>query len=83
MFFTAIGGIERTRTGVPLGQLMRNWSSRAFSISGSAGTGEAYTGRDVRVMLGQGAHAAKDFDFTYEPRLDTGGTSWCAHDSGW
>lgn len=75
-FFTAIGGIERTRTGVPLGQLMPELVEQGFValLDRVYRTGEAYTGRDVRVMLGEGADAREGFfDFTYEPRLDTGG----------
>lgn len=38
-------------------------------------TGEAYTGRDVRVVLGDGPPAREAFfDFTYEPRRDGAGT---------
>ncbi|WP_420031426.1 hypothetical protein ACN2WE_00475 [Streptomyces sp. cg28] len=36
-------------------------------------TGVAYTGREVRVVLGEGPQARETFfDFTYEPRLDSG-----------
>ena len=37
-------------------------------------TGEPYTGRDARLMLGTGTAAGEAFfDFTCEPRVDTGG----------
>ncbi|MGW7228507.1 SpoIIE family protein phosphatase [Streptomyces cyaneofuscatus] len=75
-FFAAIGGIERTRTGVPLGQLMPELVEQGFIalLDRVYRTGEAYTGRDARVMLGEGADAREAFfDFTYEPRLDSGG----------
>ncbi|WP_237528109.1 SpoIIE family protein phosphatase [Streptomyces sp. SID2119] len=75
-FFAAIGGIERTRTGVPLGQLMPELVEQGFIalLDRVYRTGAAYTGRDARVMLGEGADAREGFfDFTYEPRLDSGG----------
>ncbi|MFF0261762.1 SpoIIE family protein phosphatase [Streptomyces microflavus] len=75
-FFAAIGGMERTRTGVPLGQLMPELVEQGFIalLDRVYRTGEAYTGRDARVMLGEGANAREGFfDFTYEPRLDSGG----------
>ncbi|MFD4273365.1 GAF domain-containing SpoIIE family protein phosphatase [Streptomyces cyaneofuscatus] len=75
-FFAAIGPIERTRTGVPLGQLMPELVEQGFIalLDRVYRTGEAYTGRDARVMLGEGADAREAFfDFTYEPRLDSGG----------
>ncbi|MFD7746318.1 SpoIIE family protein phosphatase [Streptomyces sp. NPDC059694] len=75
-FFTAIGGLERTRTGVPLGQLMPELAEQGFItlLDRVYRTAEAYTGRDARVVLGEGAKAREAFfDFTYEPRLDAGG----------
>ncbi|WEH38826.1 SpoIIE family protein phosphatase [Streptomyces sp. NBC_01218] len=75
-FFTAIGGLERTRTGVPLGQLMPELVEQGFItlLDRVYRTAEAYTGRDARVVLGEGAKAREAyFDFTYEPRTDAGG----------
>ncbi|CAM5649199.1 SpoIIE family protein phosphatase [Streptomyces parvulus] len=75
-FYAAIGGPERTRTGVPLGRLMPELADQGFValLDRVYRTGRAHTGRDVRVMLGEGAGAREAyFDFTYEPRLDTGG----------
>ncbi|GJF25307.1 SpoIIE family protein phosphatase [Streptomyces sp. HO565] len=75
-FFAAIGGGGRTRTGVPLGQLMPELVTQGFIalLDRVYRTGTPYTGRDARVVLGQGTQARETyFDFTYEPRLDAGG----------
>ncbi|MGJ7414602.1 SpoIIE family protein phosphatase [Streptomyces cinereoruber] len=75
-FFAAIGGPERTRTGVPLGQLMPELVGQGFIglLDRVYRTGEAHVGRNARVMLGEGEEAREAFfDFTYEPRLDVGG----------
>ncbi|MGW0033569.1 SpoIIE family protein phosphatase [Streptomyces sp. NPDC003314] len=75
-FFAAIGGPERTRTGVPLGQLMPELVGQGFIglLDRVYRTGEAHVGRNARVMLGEGEEAREAFfDFTYEPRLDAGG----------
>ncbi|MGW5603815.1 SpoIIE family protein phosphatase [Streptomyces rochei] len=75
-FFTAIGGGERVRTGVPLGELMPELAGQGFLalLDGVYRTGEPYTGRDARVLLGTGPTAREAyFDFTYEPRRDAGG----------
>lgn len=55
-FFAAIGGGERTRTGVPLGQLMPELVTQGFIalLDRVYRTGTPYTGRDARVVLGQG-----------------------------
>ncbi|MEU9031162.1 GAF domain-containing SpoIIE family protein phosphatase [Streptomyces sp. NPDC048383] len=77
-FFEAIGGIGRTRTGVPLGQLMPELVGQGFIalLDRVYRTGQAHTGRDARVMLGEGVEAREAFfDFTYEPRLDPGGNT--------
>lgn len=76
VFFTAIGGPERSRTGVPLGQLMPELVEQGFMslLDRVYRTGAVYTGREARVVLGVGARAREAFfDFTYEPRLDAGG----------
>ncbi|MFJ3538457.1 SpoIIE family protein phosphatase [Streptomyces sp. NPDC090109] len=75
-FFAAIGGPERTRTGVPLGQLMPELVGQGFIglLDRVYRTGEAHVGRNARVILGEGEEAREAFfDFTYEPRLDAGG----------
>lgn len=74
-FFAAIGE-ERARTGVALADLMPELAGQGFIalLDQVYRTGEPYTGRDARVMLGIGAHAREAFfDFTYEPRRDAGG----------
>ncbi|MFF8592961.1 SpoIIE family protein phosphatase [Streptomyces sp. NPDC015220] len=76
-FFAAIGGSERARTGVPLGELMPELAEQGFLalLDKVYRTGRPYTGRDARVLLGEGPGAREAFfDFTYEPRTDTGGT---------
>ncbi|WP_435190750.1 SpoIIE family protein phosphatase [Streptomyces sp. bgisy126] len=75
-FFAAIGGPERTRTGVPLGQLMPELAAQGFIalLDRVYRTGKAHVGRNARVLLGEGTDAREAFfDFTYEPRLDAGG----------
>ncbi|GHK00007.1 SpoIIE family protein phosphatase [Streptomyces sp. NPDC003753] len=75
-FFAAIGGGERARTGVPLGQLMPELADQGFIalLDQVFRTGQRHIGRDARVILGSGAAAREAFfDFTYEPRLDAGG----------
>ncbi|MER5948474.1 GAF domain-containing SpoIIE family protein phosphatase [Streptomyces sp. NPDC001904] len=74
-FFTAIGG-GRTRTGLPLGQLMPELVAQGFVtvLDRVYRTGKPFTGSDARVLLGHGAAAREAFfDFTYEPRFDVGG----------
>ncbi|MER5966249.1 GAF domain-containing SpoIIE family protein phosphatase [Streptomyces sp. NPDC002057] len=74
-FFTAIGS-ERTRTGLPLGQLMPELVDQGFIglLDRVYRTGESHFARDARVLLGEGENAREGFfSFTYEPRLDTGG----------
>ncbi|MEV4253376.1 GAF domain-containing protein [Spirillospora sp. NPDC049652] len=75
-FFTAIGGEDRARIGVPIAELMPELATQGFIalLDEVLRTGEAYTGRDVRVMLGTGPHTREAFfDFTYEPRRDAAG----------
>lgn len=67
-FFATVG---TERTGVPLNDLLPETADHGFvaRLDGVYRTGEAYTGRDVRVMLGTGPDAREAyFDFTYEPR---------------
>ena len=75
-FFAAIGGGERARTGVPIGQLMPELAEQGFLavLNRVYRYGERHTGRDARILLGTGPGAREAFfDFTYEPRLDAGG----------
>ncbi|MFD3441892.1 GAF domain-containing SpoIIE family protein phosphatase [Streptomyces sp. NPDC058685] len=77
-FFAAIGGGERTRTGLPIGQLMPELVEQGFIavLDGVYRTGKPYTARDARVLLGEGDRTREAFfDFTYEPRLDAGGNT--------
>ncbi|WP_229068918.1 GAF domain-containing protein [Actinoplanes sp. DH11] len=76
-FFAAIGGGDRARTGIALRDLMPELAEQGFLalLDRVYATGESYTGRDARVVLGTGAHAREAFfDFTYEPRRAAGGT---------
>ncbi|MFC4071810.1 GAF domain-containing protein [Actinoplanes subglobosus] len=76
-FFTAIGGGDRARTGIPLAELMPELADQGFLtlLDQVFHTGEAYTGRDARIVLGSGPHAREAFfDFTYEPYRDAAGT---------
>ncbi|KKJ97463.1 GAF domain-containing protein, partial [Micromonospora sp. HK10] len=75
-FFATIGE-ERARTGVALAELMPELADQGFIalLDEVYRTGEPYTGRDVRVLLGSGLHAREAyFDFTYEPRRAADGT---------
>jgi GAF domain-containing protein len=75
-FFATIGH-DRMRTGVALAELLPELTDQGFItlLDEVYRTGEAYTGRDVRVVLGSGPQARETFfDFTYEPRRDAGGT---------
>ncbi|KAB1916400.1 GAF domain-containing protein [Micromonospora sp. AMSO31t] len=74
-FFATIGE-TRARTGAPLVDLMPELAGQGFIalLDEVYRTGEPYTGRDVRVVLGAGPHARESFfDFTYEPRRDADG----------
>jgi GAF domain/PAS fold len=74
-FFAVIGEVQ-ARTGVALVDLMPAVAGQDFiaRLDRVYRTGESYTGRDVRVELGQGAHAREAyFDFTYEPGRDGDG----------
>ena len=75
-FFNVIGAGQPTRTGMPLGQLVPELAELGFIglLDRVYRTGEPYTGRDARLMLGTGTAAREAFfDFTCEPRVDTGG----------
>ncbi|CCH15746.1 GAF domain-containing protein [Micromonospora lupini] len=75
-FFVTIGE-ERARTGVPVAELMPELAGQGFValLDEVYRTGEPYTGRDARIVLGTGPHAREAFfDFTYEPRRDADGT---------
>ncbi|WP_433729122.1 GAF domain-containing protein [Actinoplanes sp. CA-051413] len=74
-FFAAVGA-DRTRTGIPLAELLPELADQGFFalLDQVYATGEPYTGRDARVVLGAGPHARElFFDFTYEPRRDAAG----------
>ncbi|MEV8588725.1 GAF domain-containing SpoIIE family protein phosphatase [Streptomyces sp. NPDC051180] len=75
-FFKAIGGDRSARTGIPLGQLMPELVEQGLIgfLDRVYRTGKPHTGRDARVLLGDTACPREAFfDFTYEPRVDTGG----------
>jgi hypothetical protein len=75
-FFTAIGAGRRACTGVPLGQLVPELAGQGVLalLDRVYRAGEPHTGRDARLMLGTGPAAREAFfDFTCEPRVDSGG----------
>jgi serine phosphatase RsbU (regulator of sigma subunit) len=75
-FFTAIGDGERARTGMPLGQIAPGLVGQGLLalLDRAYRTGQPSGGRDARMVLGTGPAAREAFfDFTCEPRLDTGG----------
>ncbi|MQY07657.1 GAF domain-containing protein [Actinomadura macrotermitis] len=74
--FLAVIGEERARIGVPVAELAPELIDQGFMelLDQVYRTGEPYTGRDARVVLGTGARAREMFfDFTYEPRRDAEG----------
>lgn len=75
-FFAAIGGDDRARTGVPLADLMPELAGQGFLklLDRVYRSGRRHVGRETRVVLGSGpAEREAFFDFSYEPRLDSGG----------
>lgn len=75
-FFSAIGRAGRARTGLPIGELIPELAEQGFIalLDGVYRTGRPYTGRNARVLLGDGPPLREAFfDFTYEPRRDAGG----------
>ncbi|MFK0168648.1 GAF domain-containing SpoIIE family protein phosphatase [Streptomyces sp. NPDC090306] len=75
-FFAAIGGKERARVGVPIGQLVPELAQQGLltALDRVYRGGRRHVARDARVVLGDGATAREAFfDLTYEPRLDAGG----------
>jgi GAF domain-containing protein len=75
--FVAAVGEERARVGVAIAELMPVLAGQGFIalLDQVYRTGEPYTGRDVRVVLGADPHGREAFfDFTYEPRRDDDGT---------
>ncbi|MFE9707531.1 SpoIIE family protein phosphatase [Streptomyces sp. NPDC005930] len=75
-FFDVVGGPSRTRTGVPLGQLMPELREQGFIelLDRVYRTGRPCNGWDAGVLLGRGPDVREAFvDFTCEPRLDAGG----------
>ncbi len=78
-FFAAIGGPERTRTGVPLGQLMPELTAQGFIglLDRVYRTGEAHVGRNARVMLGEGRRRARRSSTSpTSPAWTPAATSW-------
>ncbi|WP_433221186.1 GAF domain-containing protein [Dactylosporangium sp. CS-047395] len=76
-FFATIGE-ERARTGVALAELMPELAGQGFIalLDDVYRTGRPYTGRNVRVVLGDGPGAREAyFDFTYEPHRDSANTT--------
>jgi len=74
-FFATIGE-HRARRGVPLVELMPELAGQGFiaQLDQVRRTGEARTGRDVRIVLGTSPHEREAFfDFTYDPRRDAEG----------
>ncbi|MFF5176129.1 GAF domain-containing protein [Micromonospora sp. NPDC000089] len=74
-FFAAIGE-DRARTGVAVAELLPELAGQGLiaRLDEVYRTGEPYTGRDARIVLGTGARAREAFfDFTYEPRRDAAG----------
>ena len=72
--FVATIGQDRARVGAPIAELMPELAGQGFLdlLDEVYRTGEPYTGRDARVVLGTGLQAREVyFDFTYEPRRDS------------
>ncbi|MER6479340.1 SpoIIE family protein phosphatase [Streptomyces filamentosus] len=75
-FFRALGAGPRVRTGVPLGQLLPEPAGQGLIglLDRVYRSGVPRTGRDARVLLDDGAEPREAlFDFSYEPRVDSGG----------
>ncbi|MDI5972698.1 SpoIIE family protein phosphatase [Streptomyces sp. SL13] len=75
-FFSAIGGGEQSRTGVPLEQLIPELAGQGFlaPLDQVFRSGERHVGRDARMRLGAGPTAREAiFDFACEPRTDRAG----------
>ncbi|MEV4515744.1 GAF domain-containing protein [Dactylosporangium sp. NPDC049525] len=74
--FFATFGAARIDTGVALVELAPELTGQGFVelLDQAYRTGEPCTGRDVRVVVGDGPHAREAFfDVTCEPRRDAGG----------
>lgn len=74
--FIATIGEERRRTGVPIAQLLPELAGQGLIalLDQVYRTGEPYTGRDVRIVLGSGPHEREAFfDFTFDPHRDGAG----------
>ncbi|MBY8877299.1 GAF domain-containing SpoIIE family protein phosphatase [Actinacidiphila acidipaludis] len=75
-FFRAIGRQDDARVGLPIDELMPELAAQGFValLDRVYRTGEPYTGRDARVLLGAADQTREAFfDFTYEPRRDADG----------
>lgn len=74
--FSATMGEGRARTGAALVDVLPELAGQDFiaQLDEVYRTGESYTGRDVRVVLGTGPDAREAFvDLTCEPRRDASG----------
>ncbi|WP_019925248.1 GAF domain-containing protein [Nocardia sp. BMG111209] len=74
--FSAVLGVPGAAVGSPLAESLPGSAGRELiaALDRVQRTGEPETGRDVRIVLGEGAHAREAyFDFGYEPRRDAGG----------
>lgn len=75
-FFDAIGGDARRRTGIAIADLVPELADQGLIalLNSVYRTGRAHTERDARILLGpEGEVRERYFDFTYEPRRDSGG----------
>ncbi|MCX4751047.1 SpoIIE family protein phosphatase [Kitasatospora sp. NBC_01287] len=75
-FFDAIGGDARRRTGIAIADLVPELTEQGLIalLDSVYRTGRAHTERDARILLGPaGDVRERYFDFTYEPRRDSGG----------
>ncbi|MFB7940998.1 GAF domain-containing protein, partial [Streptomyces sp. NPDC056049] len=75
-FFETIGAGPRARTGLPLAQLLPELADQGLIglLDRVYRSGTPRTGRDARVLLADGTESREAFfDFSYEPRVDSGG----------
>ncbi|MFJ8043287.1 SpoIIE family protein phosphatase [Kitasatospora sp. NPDC096147] len=76
-FLRAIGG-DRARTGLPIARIVPELVEQGLValLDRVYRTGVPYTGRDTRIVLGEGARSREAyFDLTLEPRHDAGGNT--------
>ncbi|WP_328648948.1 SpoIIE family protein phosphatase [Amycolatopsis sp. NBC_00348] len=75
-FGKAVGSAGRLAAGRPLGELVPELTGQGLldQLDRVYRTGQPFTGRDARVLLGTGTDVREAFfDFTYEPRRDAAG----------